>query len=115
MFYLDRPLQQWRRKKKFYNFDHWFPRDNITIDRIESKIGGAKQLSEKCPFLDHLLKEEHLLTELVHLPRLLELAKFLVRTYNRKVTMFKIFDFFVIDNATKLSAVRLPGLDWSNI
>ena len=63
----------------------WIPRDNLTIDRIESKVGGAKELMENCPFLAHFLKEEHLLSELVHLPRLIELSKFLVRTYNRQL------------------------------
>ena len=63
----------------------WFPRDNITIDRIESKVGGILELKKKCPFLAHLLKEEQALAEVVHLPKLVELSKFLIQKFNRQI------------------------------
>ena len=62
----------------------WIPRENITIERIEPKVGGAEKLKEKCPFLAHLLNEEPVLEQLVHLPRLIELTSFLVKNFNRQ-------------------------------
>ena len=63
----------------------WSPRDNVTVERIESKVGGAERLKQRCPLLAHLLKEEMFIAELAHLPQLLELGRFMVGNYNRKL------------------------------
>ena len=43
------------------------------------------ELKKKCPFLAHLLKEEQALAEVVHLPKLVELSKFLIQKFNRQI------------------------------
>ena len=63
----------------------WQPRsDTITLARLESKLGGGGKFKEQCPMLFHLVTEECRLEEVVHLPELLQLARFMVTNFNRK-------------------------------
>ncbi len=62
----------------------WQPRVDITLERLESKLGGPARFKELCPLLFHLVKEEPVLRELAHLPQLLQLATFLTVNFNRK-------------------------------
>ncbi len=62
----------------------WQPRVDITLERLESKLGGPARFKELCPMLFHLVKEEPVLRELTHLPQLLQLATFLTANFNRK-------------------------------
>jgi len=55
----------------------------VTIERIESKIGGVEKFKKRCPILFHLLSEE-VLQDLCHLPQLLQLAQFMVDNFNRR-------------------------------
>ncbi len=41
----------------------WQPRMEITLDRLESKLGGPAKFKELCPVLFHLVKEEMVLKE----------------------------------------------------
>jgi hypothetical protein len=59
----------------------WSPQDNITVEKIEGKVGGTKKLKEKCPFVAHLLREKDVLEQLIHLPNLIELNSFLIENY----------------------------------
>jgi hypothetical protein len=62
----------------------WQPRVDITLERLESKLGGPARFKELCPMLFHLVKEEPVLRELAHLPQLLQLATFVTANFNRK-------------------------------
>ena len=63
----------------------WQPSsETITIARLESKLGGAERFKDCCPILFHLVKEELRLREVVHLPELLQLARFMVANFSRK-------------------------------
>jgi hypothetical protein len=62
----------------------WQPRVDITLERLESKLGGPARFKELCPMLFHLVKEEPVLRELTHLPQLLQLATFVTTNFNRK-------------------------------
>jgi len=62
----------------------WQPRDEITLERLESKLGGPVRFKDQCPLLFHLVKDEQVLKELTHLPQLLRLASFITENFNRK-------------------------------
>ena len=47
-------------------------------------MGGAERFKDCCPILFHLVKEELRLREVVHLPELLQLARFMVANFSRK-------------------------------
>ena len=63
----------------------WFPRENVTLERIESKVGGPEKFKQNCPVLFHLLRNENVLKRLCFLPQLLRLADFMVTNFNRKL------------------------------
>jgi hypothetical protein len=63
----------------------WQPREEIVVERIEAKIGGSAKFKQNCPVLFHLLQEELVLKELYHLPKLLELARYMTSKFNRQL------------------------------
>jgi hypothetical protein len=62
----------------------WQPRVDITLERLESKLGGPARFKKRCPMLFYLVKEEPVLRELTHLPQLLQLATYVTANFNRK-------------------------------
>jgi hypothetical protein len=63
----------------------WQPHEDISLARVESKLGGTAKFKDRCPMLYHLLSEELVLQQLVHLPQLLQLVKFMKGKFNRKL------------------------------
>jgi hypothetical protein len=63
----------------------WQPREEIVVERIEAKVGGSAEFKQNCPVLFHLLQEELVLKELCHLPKLLELARYMTSKFNRQL------------------------------
>ena len=61
----------------------WTPREAITVEGIKAKIGQDK-MKTNCPFFNKIFEEETIFRELKRLPSLLELARFVVKNYNRR-------------------------------
>lgn len=62
----------------------WTPRENVTVEGIKSKI-GAERMKALCPFFNRIYEDELIFRELARLPKLLELTRFVIKKYNRKV------------------------------
>ncbi len=65
----------------------WRPREkNVRIEGLELKV-GSNCLKDHCPFLLKILQEEPNFCELARLPKLIQLAQFFIKNYNRQLNV----------------------------